>query len=111
MIGLNGINIGIIIILIGLYGLLVKRNLIKMVMSLYVMNSGVILLFVSIGYVSGGQAAILENSKKLMVDPLPQAVMLTSLVIGLGITALALALAIKIYDEYKTLNTKKLLEK
>jgi multicomponent Na+:H+ antiporter subunit C len=46
-----------------------------------------------------------------MVDPLPQAVMLTTIVIGLGVTALALALSIKIYDEYKTLNTKKLLEK
>jgi multicomponent Na+:H+ antiporter subunit C len=82
-----------------------------MIMHLYVMNSGVILLFVSIGYISGGQAAIFENVKKLMVDPLPQAVMLTTIVIGLGITALALALAIKIYDEYKTLDTKKLLEK
>jgi len=108
---LNGISIGIVIVLVGIYGILTKRNIIKMVMSLYIMNSGVILLFVSIGYIVGGQAAIFENSKKLMVDPLPQAVMLTTIVIGLGITALALALAIKIYDEYKTLNTKKLLEK
>lgn len=109
--GLNGISIGIVVILVGIYGMLTKRNMIKMVMSLYIMNSGVILLFVSIGYVAGGQAAIFEDSKKLVVDPLPQAVMLTTIVIGLGITALALALAIKIYDEYKTLNTTKLLEK
>ena len=108
---INGISIGIVIVLVGIYGILTKRNIIKMVMSLYIMNSGVILLFVSIGYIVGGQAAIFEDSKKLMVDPLPQAVMLTTIVIGLGITALALALAIKIYDEYKTLNTKKLLEK
>jgi len=108
---INGISIGIVIVLVGIYGILTRRNIIKMVMSLYIMNSGVILLFVSIGYIVGGQAAIFENSKKLMVDPLPQAVMLTTLVIGLGITALALALAIKIYDEYKTLNTRKLLEK
>ena len=108
---INGISIGIVIVLVGIYGILTRRNIIKMVMSLYIMNSGVILLFVSIGYIVGGQAAIFENSKKLMVDPLPQAVMLTTLVIGLGITALALALAIKIYDEYKTLNTKNILEK
>jgi multisubunit Na+/H+ antiporter MnhC subunit len=108
---INGISIGIVIVLVGIYGILTRRNIIKMVMSLYIMNSGVILLFVSIGYIVGGQAAIFEDSKKLMVDPLPQAVMLTTLVIGLGITALALALAIQIYDEYKTLNTKKLLEK
>jgi multisubunit Na+/H+ antiporter MnhC subunit len=107
---INGISISIVIILVGLYGILVKRNMIKMVMSLYIMNSGVILFFVSTGYVPGGQAAILENTEKLAVDPLPQAVMLTSLVIGLGITALALALAVKIYDEYKTLSTRDLLE-
>jgi multisubunit Na+/H+ antiporter MnhC subunit len=110
MMGFNGISIGIVVVLVGIYGILTKRNIIKMIMSVYVMNSGVILLFVSIGYIAGGQAAILEDSNKLMVDPLPQAVMLTTLVIGLGITALALALAIKVYDEYRTLNTKKLLE-
>ncbi len=108
---LNGINIGIVIILIGIYGMLVKRNLIKMVMSLYVMNSGVILLFISIGYVAGGQAAIFEKGPRLMVDPLPQAIMLTSIVIGLGITALALSLVIKIYEEYKTLDARELIEK
>jgi len=108
---LKGINIGIIIILIGIYGVLTKKNMIKIIMSLYVMNSGVILFFVSLGYVAGGQAAIFESSNTLMVDPLPQAVMLTAIVIGLGITSLALALVIKIYDEYKTLNTSELLEK
>ena len=107
---INGVSIGIIIVLIGIYGMLTKRNLIKMVMALYIMNSGVILLFISIGYVAGGEAAIFESGKKLIVDPLPQAVMLTSLVIGLGITALALALAIKIYDEYRTLDASRILE-
>ncbi|MEA3494121.1 MAG: cation:proton antiporter subunit C [Candidatus Margulisiibacteriota bacterium] len=108
---INGINIGIVVVLVGIYGLLTKRNIIKMIMSLCIMNSGVILFFISIGYVFGGQAAIFEDSSSLMVDPLPQAVMLTAIVIGLGVTALALALAIKIYDEYKTLDTNKLLEK
>ncbi|MFH1347073.1 MAG: cation:proton antiporter subunit C [Candidatus Margulisiibacteriota bacterium] len=107
---INGITVGILVVLVGLYGILTKRNLIKMIMSLYVMNSGVIFLFISIGYIFGGQAAILETGEELIVDPLPQAVMLTSLVIGLGITALALALAIRIYDQYKTLNVINILE-
>jgi len=108
---LNGLNIGIIVILIGLYGMLTKTNLIKMIMCLYVMSSGVILFFISLGYVSGGEAAIFENGVKAMVDPLPQAVMLTTLVIGLGITALGLALAIKTYEDNRTLDTRKLKEK
>lgn len=116
--GLNGISIGIIVIFIGIYGVLTKKNIIKKVMSLYIMNSGVILLFVSLGYVSGGLAAIIEDSSflierrnVLVVDPLPQAIMLTAIVIGLGITALALALAIKVYEQCKTLNVTKLVDK
>ncbi len=108
---INGLTIGIVIILIGGYGLLTKRNLIKMAMALYVMNSGAILFFVSIGYKKGAQAAILGEWVKSYVDPLPQAVVLTSIVIGLGIVSLALALAIKIYDKYGTLNTGELKEK
>ena len=111
MIEINGISIGIIIILIGLYGMLTRKNLIKMIMSLYVMNSGAILFFVSLGFVKGGQAAILEKGAKLMVDPLPQALMLTSIVIGLVITSLGLALAMKIYKSHETLNARKLIEK
>ncbi len=109
--GFNGLSVGIIIILIGLYGVLTKKNIIKMIMSLYVMNSGAILFFISLGYVSGGQAAILGEGIKLMVDPLPQAIMLTSIVISLVITALALALALKIYQEYKTLDVRDLINK
>lgn len=107
---INGISLGIVIVLVGLYGILTRRNIIKMIMSLYLMNSGVILLFISLGYIEGGRAAILEGSSAQIVDPLPQAVMLTSLVIGLGITALGLALAIRIYDRYKTLNADRFLE-
>jgi len=108
---LNGINISIIIILLGLYGLLSKKNLIKLVMSLYIMNSGVILFFISLAYIDGGQAAIVEEGTRLMVDPLPQAIMLTGIVIGLVITSLALALTLKIYEKYKTLNVMELMEK
>ena len=73
---INGINVSVIIILLGLYGILTKRNLIKLVMSLYIMNSGVILFFISLAYIDGAQAAIVEDGMRLMVDPLPQAVML-----------------------------------
>ena len=109
--GLNGITIGIVIILLGLYGLLTRKNLIKMVMCLYLMNSGIILFFVSLGYVAGGQAAIFADGNCLMVDPLPQAVMLTAIVIGLVITSLGLALALKIHEEYQTLDVRDLVNK
>lgn len=109
--GFNGFSVGIIIILLGLYGVMTRKNLIKMVMSLYVMSSGVVLFFVSLGYVDGGQAAIIEKGSSLMVDPLPQAVMLTTIVIGLVITSLGLSLALKIHEEYKTLDVRDLVNK
>ena len=108
---INALTIGVVIILIGLYGVITKQNLIKMVMALYVMSSGIVLFFVGLGYVSGGEAAILENGSKIFVDPLPQAVMLTTIVIGLLLTSLGLALSVKIYDIYKTLNASELISK
>ena len=109
--GFNGLSVGIIVILLGLYGVMTRKNLIKIVMSLYVMSSGVILFFVSIGYVAGGQAAIIEGGRQIMVDPLPQAVMLTTIVIGLVITSLGLGLAFKIHEEYNTLDVRDLVNK
>jgi len=109
--GFNGLTVGIIIILLGLYGVLTRKNTIKMVMCLYIMSSGVVLFFVSLGYVTDGQAAIFEDGSRLMVDPLPQAIMLTTIVIGLVITSLTLALALRIYEEYKTVDVRDLINK
>ena len=109
----------VVVILIGLYGALVKRSLIKVVIGLSVFDSGVNLLLISVGYLTSGTAPIyspgllkgmpltLENIKKLsegMVDPVPQALVLTAIVIGFGVTAVALSLVIRLYRHHKTLN-------
>lgn len=104
---INCMNIAIVIFLIGLYGLIVNKNLVKIVMSLCVMGNGVLLFFISIGYVEGGTAPIITNTEKV-VDPLPQAVMLTMIVINLCLIALALALVMRLYEEYKTLDVREL---
>lgn len=97
----------IVIILIGLFGVLTKRNLIKIVISIGIMDTGVNLLLVSLGYINGGIAPIItatNNTNSLnYVDPLPQALVLTAIVIGVAILALALSIVIKIYENQKTL--------
>ena len=97
----------IIIIMIGLFGLLTRRNLIKIVVSIGIMDTGVNLLLVSIGYIDGGLAPILTATNATnnlnFVDPLPQALVLTAIVIGVAILALALSIVIKIYEHNKTL--------
>lgn len=99
-------KIALIIFLIGLYGLITKKNLIKKVMGLNILTSGVVLFFVSLGYKKGLTAPIMEKGITDVVDPLPQALMLTTIVIGVCITALALSLIAKIYRKYGSLDIK-----
>jgi multicomponent Na+:H+ antiporter subunit C len=96
------------LVLIGLYGLMAKTNLIKKIIGLYILDSGVILYFISIGYRSNASAPILEPGVEQVVDPIPQALMLTAIVIGICITALALSITVKIYQKYHTLDVEEL---
>ena len=108
------INISLLVFMIGLYGVTSKNNLIKKIMGLTIMNGSIVLFFISIGYRKGGLAPILEKGATdgipttIFVDPLPQALMLTAIVIGISVTALALALTVKIYSKYKTLDIQQL---
>ncbi|HIH72049.1 MAG: Putative monovalent cation/H+ antiporter subunit C [Thermococcales archaeon 44_46] len=88
---------GIIIILIGLYGLMTKENLIKIVLSINVVSIGLVLFFIGTGYIEGGDVPIMPREK--VVDPLPATLMLTTLVVDVAITSLALALILKMRRE------------
>jgi multicomponent Na+:H+ antiporter subunit C len=99
-----------ILFLVGLYGVLTKRNLIKIVIGLSVMEFSIFLFLVMIGYIENAQAPILtagmENPR--FVDPLPQAMVLTAIVIGLATTAMLLAIAIRIFKKYGTFDITKI---
>jgi multicomponent Na+:H+ antiporter subunit C len=96
----------IILIVLGLYGVLTKRNVIKIIISLNVFEIGLNIFIISVGYVAGGVAPIYSSSALTnavgFVDPLPQALVLTAIVIGVGTTALGLAIARKLYLKYGT---------
>jgi multicomponent Na+:H+ antiporter subunit C len=96
----------IALILIGLYAVLVKKNLIKIVIGLSIIDAGIHLLFVAIGYIKGFTAPIFspgsENLANKMVDPVPQALVLTAIVIGFATTAVALSLVIRLYKHHNT---------
>ncbi|MCA6213927.1 MAG: multicomponent Na+:H+ antiporter subunit [Thermococcaceae archaeon] len=100
----------IALILIGFYAVLVKRNVIKMLVGLSIMETGVNLLLISVGYVSGKSAPILSEgiTPDKAVDPIPQALVLTAIVIGVATTALALSVVINLYEKYKTLNVEEI---
>ncbi|UCG54900.1 MAG: NADH-quinone oxidoreductase subunit K [Dehalococcoidia bacterium] len=103
--------LAILLFLIGLYGIIVKRNLIKIVISLMIMEYAINLLFALIGYRDGGTAPIHSeglNDMVIFVDPLPQALVLTAIVIGLGTTALLVSFAVRIYEKYDTFDVRKI---
>ena len=111
--GLIAIITGFLVILIGLYGALTNRNILRMIVAFAVANTGVNLVLVGVGYISGRTAPILDEAVPAaealtrIIDPLPQALVLTAIVIGLGVTALMLAYAYKLYQTKGSLNISK----
>jgi len=102
----------LVLFCVGIYGLLTKRNLIKMIVGLIVAEYAVNLFFILVAYRRNGRAPILSPDLPVsqMVDPLPQALVLTAIVIGLGTTALLVALAMRLYGKYGTYDIAKIRE-
>lgn len=104
-----GLVLGILVILIGLYGLLSQKNLLKMVIGFAIFDTGIHILMVSIGYIRNRKAPILDeavnsaNAVNELVDPVPQALVLTAIVIGLGITALMLSYVLRMHQKKNSL--------
>jgi multicomponent Na+:H+ antiporter subunit C len=102
-----------LLFLIGLYPLMFKRNLIKIAIGFMLMENAVNLFLISLGYIRGGTAPILYEEalravKIIMVDPLPQALVVTAIVIGLATDAFLLSLAISAYRVHGTIDTSKI---
>ena len=101
------------LILIGLYIVTVKSNLIKVIIGINLIDTGVNLFLIAIGYVRGGTAPIFSEvagDPTKMVDPVPQALVLTAIVIGVSVLALGLSVAIRLHGHYGTLNLRKIKE-
>jgi len=99
-----------ILFLVGLYGLITRRNLIKIVISLSIMEFSIFIFLVLIGYIDGGIAPIIteQDLNPTYVDPLPQAMVLTAIVIGLATTAMLMAIAIRLHRKYKTFDIREI---
>ncbi|MBN3037759.1 MAG: cation:proton antiporter subunit C [Candidatus Diapherotrites archaeon] len=94
----------VLLISLGLYAIMFKRNLVKIVIGVGLIESGVNLLIISLGYRLGGTAPVLLNAPaSVMVLPTPQALVLTSIVIGVAISALMLSFARNYFERYGTL--------
>lgn len=101
-------TLAFVLFLIGLYATITKRNLIKIIIGVIIMEQAVNLFLLLVGYRMGGMAPIMDETMTpgefvaRAVDPLPQALVITAIVVGLSSIALMVAIAIRIYEKYGT---------
>ncbi|MBN2415325.1 NADH-quinone oxidoreductase subunit K [bacterium] len=101
---------GIILILTGLWCMLTRKHIIRIIIGFSIIDTGIHIMIVSTGYIRNRTAPILDHAVGLqgaadkVVDPVPSALVLTAIVIGLAVTALMLSYAVKLYRRKRTLD-------
>ncbi|WEK50158.1 MAG: cation:proton antiporter subunit C [Candidatus Kaistia colombiensis] len=101
---------GFLLALIGIWGMLTHRNILRIIIGFAVMDTGLHLVMVATGYITLGTAPIIDKAlskaeaASRAIDPIPSALVVTAIVIGLSVTAVMLAYAIRLYAAKKTLS-------
>ncbi len=98
----------IALMMIGLYTMISRGNLIKKIVGLNIFQTSVFLLYISLGFVRGGAAPILTEGVEQYSNPLPHVLILTAIVVGVATTALGLALVVRIKEAYGTVEEDEL---
>ncbi|MBN2448449.1 MAG: NADH-quinone oxidoreductase subunit K [Phycisphaerae bacterium] len=109
--------LALVLMLIGLYVIVAKKNIIKIILGIAILEYAVNLFLLLLGYRNGGAAPIRspEQTDNVVfaagaVDPVPQALVLTSIVIGVGCLALMVALAIRLHEKFGTFDMTRIRE-
>ena len=104
--------ISIVLMLIGFYAMIAKDNLIKKIIGLNIFQTAIFLFYISLGDIKGGtEPIVVEGHEVIYVNPLPHVLILTAIVVGVATTAVALALVIRMYEEYGTIEETEIIEK
>ncbi|MCL1836401.1 MAG: cation:proton antiporter subunit C [Treponema sp.] len=101
----------IILFGIGLTTLLLQKNLIKKVIGVNIMDTAIFLFLTAKGYIAGGKAPIVMDGvtdTALYINPIPSGLVLTGIVVAVSVTAFMLALCVKLYEYYGTLDMEKI---
>ncbi len=101
-------TISILVVGLGIIGLILKKNVLMKLLSLNIVNTSTILFFVLIVSEQGDRAPIGSSGLARMADPLPQALVLTSIVINFGVLALSLLFTMVLVKRYHTLDIDKI---
>lgn len=106
----------LVLLIIGLYGMMMKKNLVKKLIGMTIFQVSIIIFYVSSAVKAGGNVPILDPALGVAdtskyINPLPHCLMLTAIVVGVATTGVAFALVISIYKRFKTLDETVLLER
>lgn len=112
VLGLYNYFVFAILLMIGLYCVLARTNIIKSLIGLSIFQSAVFLLYISMDKIDGGTAPIIQEGveNQIFANPLPQVLILTAIVVGISTTALALAVTVRIKEAYGTIEEDKIQE-
>ena len=103
----------IVLFCIGFTTLLLNKNLIRKIIGFSMMDNAIYLFLASYGYIQGKLAPIYVDEKtdsSLYVNPLPAGLVLTGIVVSVSVTAILLALTVRLYRRYRTLNIDEISE-
>ncbi len=104
VLGLFNYWVVVILMMAGLYILIARYNLIKKMIGLSLFQTSIFYLYITIGTVDGGTAPILVDDPSVVYsNPLPHVLILTAIVVGVATTAVGLALSVRIYEAYNTI--------
>ena len=107
--------ISIILMLIGFYAMIAKGNLVKKIIGLNIFQTAIFLFYISLADIRGGTEPIVSeeiiSKGYVYVNPLPHVLILTAIVVAVATTAVALALIIRMYEEYGTIEEDEIIEK
>ncbi|NNJ74143.1 MAG: cation:proton antiporter subunit C [Anderseniella sp.] len=112
LLGLYNYFVFAVLLMIGLYCILARTNIIKSLIGLTIFQSAVFLLYISMDKIDGGTAPIIQEGveNQIFANPLPQVLILTAIVVGISTTALALAVTVRIKEAYGTIEEDKIQE-
>ena len=99
---------------IGFTMLVFSRNIMKKILGLNIVDTGVYLFLASMGYIEGKLTPIVPSTGDVnalnYINPIPQGLVLTGIVVSVSFSALMLALTVRLYKKYRTLNLDKIYE-
>ena len=101
-----------VLLMVGFYAVIAKSNLIKKLLGLSIFQSAVFLLYITMGRIEGGTAPIFSEAAGISVfsNPLPQVLILTAIVVGISTMALGLGIAVRIKEEYGSIEEHEITE-